>query len=205
MTNGIYGYYDIKNKYVVYIGQDKRINENKRHKAHLDSSKYNKQKINQTLQSNPDRYVYFKFIEGNYTQDEIDNFEKEAIKLFKTYKYDYPERSVFNFTPGGDIIPSRIPEIAKKISENHVDASGKNNPNYGKKHSEANRLKMSEIKNSCGYYRVYKNKDKNCKQGYIYTYQYYDEDNKRRSISSIDIKKLENKVKKKGLKWIKFK
>ena len=106
---------------------------------------------------------------------------------------------------GKQNIPSNVFYVAKKISENHVDASGKNNPNYGKKHSEANRLKMSEIKNSCGYYRVYKNKDKNCKQGYIYTYQYYDEDNKRRSISSIDIKKLENKVKKKGLKWIKFK
>ena len=216
MTNGVYGYYDIKNRYVIYIGQDAHIDEEKRHKEHFMPSLYCRQKINQTLQSNPDRYVYFKFIEGNYTQDEIDDFEKEAIKLLKTYKYDYPERSVFNFTPGGGLNPSIIPEIAKKISKS---ISGENNPMYGKqmpkevkqkisnsstgkKHSSETKIKMSISRNSSGYYNVHKHK-RNTKQGFIWVYQYY-KNNKKKYISSIDIEKLEQKVKAKGLLWIKY-
>ena len=139
MSNGIYGYYDTKNQYVVYIGQDVHIDKEKRHKEHLRPSCYDRQHINRVLQNNPDRYVYFKFVEGNYSQHEIDDFEKEAIKLLKTYKYDYPERSVFNFTPGGDFAPMRVPEIAKKMS-------GENSPMYGKKHSAETRKKISEAR-----------------------------------------------------------
>lgn len=217
MTNGIYGYYDTKNQYVVYIGQDSYINEEKRHREHLSPSMYDRQHINRILQNNPSRYIYFNFVEGNYTQDEIDNFEKEAIKLFKTYKYDYPKRNVFNFTPGGDIIPSRIPEIAKKISES---ISGENNPSkrkevrdkqskavLGDKNPSKNekvRLKMSKTKNTLGYYNVSKRDDKSCKQGYIFIYRYIDKNGKRKSLSSVDIKVLEQKVRAKNLKWKKF-
>ena len=45
-----------------------------------------------------------------------------------------------------------------------------------------------------------KSKDKTCKQGFVWRYLYY-EDRKQRSISSVDLNKLEQKVKAKGLKW----
>ena len=109
-------------------------------------------------------------------------------------------------------------EIRKKISE---AKSGKNNPMYGKKLSEEHRKKISEAKtgkklsdkyrkkiseakNTTGYYHVYKRKIPACKQGFAYAYQYYGDDNKRHEISSVSLEKLEQKVKAKGLEWLKF-
>lgn len=102
MTNGLYGYYDTKNEYVVYIGKDGSIGNDARHKTHTIPSQYDKQVINRVIQKNPDRYTYFRFIEGEYNDETLNELEKEAIRLFKTYKYDYPEKDVFNFTRGGD-------------------------------------------------------------------------------------------------------
>ena len=62
----------------------------------------------------------------------------------------------------------------------------------------------SKSKNTTGYYRVQKHKKKECKQGFIYKYRYFDENNKRKSISSVSIDKLKEKVLAKGLEWIEF-
>lgn len=99
---GLYGYYDKEKEYVVYIGKDVDIGNNKRCNDHKQPSQYDKQVINKVVQNNPDRYVYFKFVEGEYNDETLNELEKEAIRLFKTYKYDYPERSVFNFQRGGE-------------------------------------------------------------------------------------------------------
>ena len=113
---GLYGYYDTVNKYVVYIGKDSDVGNNKRYKDHKMPSKYNDQVINKVVQKNPKRYTYFRFIEGEYDDETLNELEREAIRLFKTYKYDYPDRSVFNFTRGGD----------------GVCAEGQYNPNWRK-------------------------------------------------------------------------
>lgn len=102
MTNGLYGYYDTKNEYVVYIGKDVDIGNDKRHKEHYFPSFYDNQVINRVIQNNTQRYTYFRFIEGEYDDETLKDLEREAIQIFKTYKYDYPERNVFNFTKGGD-------------------------------------------------------------------------------------------------------
>lgn len=102
MTSGLYGYYDTKEEYVVYIGKDMHIDAQKRNKEHHSKSMYGAQKINQVVQNNPNRYVYFKFFEGNYTRAELNTFEKEAIDIFQTFKYDNVDKKVFNFTKGGD-------------------------------------------------------------------------------------------------------
>ena len=81
-------------------------------------------------------------------------------------------------------------ETKKKISESLK----------GKTHSLETRKKISESQNTTGFYRVLKKKDNNCKQGFVWCYQYYD-NNKRKSISSTDLKKLEKKVKKEELEW----
>ena len=69
--------------------------------------------------------------------------------------------------------------------------------------SEDHKMKLSESQNTTGYFRVYKNKSNTCKQGFTWIYRYY-EDGKQNSISSVDIEKLEAKVREKGLKWLKF-
>lgn len=71
------------------------------------------------------------------------------------------------------------------------------------KPSEESKQKISEAKNTTGYFRVYKHKDSTCKQGFRFCYRYY-EDGKRKSIESVDIEKLEQKVKDKGLPWYKI-
>lgn len=59
---------------------------------------------------------------------------------------------------------------------------------------------MSEAQNTTGYFRVSKIKSEKYKQGFIYSYQYY-EDGQQLRIQSISLTKLEEKVKEKGLKW----
>ena len=84
-------------------------------------------------------------------------------------------------------------ETKEKIRQSHI----------GKKISLEGRINMSKHQNSTGYYRVYKQKDETCRQGFRWCYN-YKVNGKRKQIKSVDIKKLEQKVKAKGLDWIKF-
>lgn len=63
-------------------------------------------------------------------------------------------------------------------------------------------VNISKSQNNTGYFRVSKSKANN-KQGFVYKYQYY-EDGIQKSINSIKIRKLERKVKRKGLPWKKL-
>lgn len=81
-------------------------------------------------------------------------------------------------------------ETKKKISESKI----------GKPRSEETKKKISKTMNTTGYFRVTKHKCKTCKQGFRWIYQYY-ENGKKKAIFSIDIEKLEKKVKAKGLEW----
>ena len=124
---GIYGYWDKKNKYVVYIGKDSHITRKERNKAHNRPCYYDKQQINKVIQNNPERYEYFILTEGNFSDEELNSMECEAIEIFKTFKYEYPERSVFNFTKGGDGVSGYIPsektrqKISKALYRNDID------------------------------------------------------------------------------------
>lgn len=88
-------------------------------------------------------------------------------------------------------------ETKIKLSE---AKKGENNPNYGKHHSYETRKKLSVTQNTTGYFRVIKQKTKMCKQGFLWSYQYY-VNGKRKRITSISIDELEKKVKAKGLPW----
>ena len=83
-------------------------------------------------------------------------------------------------------------ETRKKISE----------ALKGKPHTQETREKISRALNTTGYYRVSKVKDKRKKQGFYYAYFYYD--GKQKYISSVNINKLEKKVKDRGLPWKKL-
>lgn len=100
---GVYGYYDKKNDYYSYIDIDSNIDDyNNRNYQHNLKSGYKEQKINQVLQNNPNRYEYRVLIKGNYNRTQLNKIERLLIKVLKTFRYDYPERNVFNFTKGGD-------------------------------------------------------------------------------------------------------
>ena len=74
----------------------------------------------------------------------------------------------------------------------------------GKTHTSESKLKISKSRNTTGYYRVTKTQCKGCKQGFIWRYVYIDENGKRKQIRVVDIKKLEEKVKARGLEWRKL-
>jgi len=201
---GIYAYVDTMDNSVVYVGKDSHIGENRRHMQHHQKSNYDRQQINRVLQTNPNRYQYKKvFVFDDISNSELNQLEMQQIALFN------PK---FNFTKGGDgclgrklseetkkkIIESntgqtRTEEQKKKMSEAHK----------GKKLSEETKRRMSENKNITGYYRVCKHNHPHCKQGFQWQYN-YSEDGKQKHINSVDIKRLEEKVKAKGLEWYKF-
>lgn len=81
-------------------------------------------------------------------------------------------------------------EHKKKLSEAHI----------GKVLTEEHRQKISQRNNTTGFYRVYKNIDNSCQQGFIWKYQYYDK-GKYKTISSVNLLKLKEKVASQKLPW----
>ena len=74
----------------------------------------------------------------------------------------------------------------------------------------SNRLKKQGIKlrsksknTTSNYYRVHKRKRKDTKQGFTWVYT-YPENNRQKTISSVDFKTLKKKVQAKGLPWYKI-
>ena len=230
MSSGIYCYIDKKTNDIVYIGKDSFIDEKRRHLQHITESKYNSQPINRILQKNPNRYKYLVLEEGNFSLYLLNELEKYYIKKFNTFldkkKFNYREggeggivseetRKKMSEAHKGKKLSK---ETRKKMSEAHKgkyvsektkkklkkslkgNNSGKDNPNFGKPRSKQVREKISKAMNSTGFFCVSKKKSCRVKQGFIYSYSYF-EDGKRKNITSIDIKKLEKKVKEKGLEW----
>ena len=69
--------------------------------------------------------------------------------------------------------------------------------------SRLNKLGIDTSRNKTGFYRVSQTKKPGCKQGFTWRYQ-YPSNGKRKSICSVDLKKLEVKVKERGLTWKKL-
>lgn len=106
----------------------------------------------------------------------------------------------------GNKLNNCILNLEAMTSSDHwkLHTSNENNPMYNKNHSLDSVLKMSKSKNSSGYFRVHKEKSPQCNQGFLWKYQYYDENKKRKSLQSVDIDKLKEKVLAKGLEWRKI-
>lgn len=186
MNSGIYAYWDNEKGYYAYVGKDSHIDKNHRHNVHKAPSFYDDQPFNRILQNNPDRYEYRILIKGDYNNKQLNKMEKFCIKHLKTYHYDYPDKSVFNFTKGGDGCnywegKTFSDEHKQKISES---LKGENNPNYGKTFSDEHKRKISESK-TYDYPRIIKIGMHGKKQGYAIKY------NGKRIKSSVYIEKLE--------------
>ena len=207
MTKGIYGYFDKQMNKIVYVGKDSNIDKDIRHKTHTAPSHYNQQQINRVLQNNLDRFEYRKLIElsDDFTNDDLNDLEIHYIKVFNPR---------FNFTDGGEGLSGfkHSKETKQKMSDAKkgeknsmygVRLTGEKNHNYGKLIPEETCVKMSKAQNTSGYFRVSKFNKPDCKQGFIFGYRYW-EKGKHKTIVSVDINKLEEKVKSCGLPWIKF-
>jgi hypothetical protein len=91
-------------------------------------------------------------------------------------------------------------QLMRDKDHNCLHKSGENHHMFGKHHSDETKKKISVAKNTTGYLNVCKHKCKTCKQGFTWRYS-YSEDGKQKSLTSVDLKKLESKVKAKGLEW----
>lgn len=150
-------------------------------------TKYGNVKINKGY------YVVTSSKEGN-------NMKLYHRLIFEDFYGYIPEEYVIHHKDGNKLNNCILNLQLLRKSEHHsLHNKGENNPFYKKKHTKEVKKKLSELKNSSGYFRVSKIKVKNCKQGFRYVYQYYDDDCKPKRIASIDINKLEEKVRNKGL------
>lgn len=103
-------------------------------------------------------------------------------------------------------------KLKKKVMDNGLDWIITDENKYKKslKINEEGKIKRKNYKrkpiitskNSTGYYRTHKCKSTKYKQGFFYRYQ-YKENKKQKYIESADLKKLEKKVRDKGLPWFK--
>ena len=64
------------------------------------------------------------------------------------------------------------------------------------------KLKQSKTMNKSGFFNVFKLPSKQCRQGFTWAFYYYDENNKRRILSSTNLKKLKDKVLANNFEWI---
>jgi group I intron endonuclease len=80
----------------------------------------------------------------NLTASEAKAMEMELIRLYRSTEKQFG----YNATRGGDGCLGCNPsdESRQKMSANHYDASGANNPMFGRNHTPEARLKMSETK-----------------------------------------------------------
>lgn len=232
MTDDVCGIYLITNKNTgqMYVGQS--INIQKRFREHRRAQDFGHSRIDNAINKYGAENFSFEIVMTIENDTEkLNDAEREWIAILNTYEdnfhYNLTPGGDFNpmkapeiaakvskavsgennpmYAKRGKDHPTfgrkHTPEAKAKMSK---AKSGENNPMYGKKHSEDAMIKMSRAQNTTGFFRVYKNKNSECKQGFTYAYKYYGDDKKQHSITSVSLEKLEQKVKAKGLEWLKF-
>lgn len=200
MTCGIYKI-TRKDTGQMYIGLSENIE--KRYCQHANGHHIENSYIDRAMVKHGEDKFDLEIIE-ELPNDRTLLMKREAywVDYYNTYENDFH----YNLTPGGEFNPMKVPEIAAKMSGRTL--SQKTREKLSQAHLEQKlpdkqKISISKALNTSGYYRVYKLNDKSCKQGFVWAYRYY-KNGKHKKISSVDIKKLEKKVKAKGLEWIKF-
>ena len=213
MMNKQCGVYEIFNMVngKSYIGQSTNITQRlSRHKSELRHNKHQNLHLQNAWNKYGEHSFLFNILE--YCNiDELDDIERYYINIWNLTNSQYG----YNVESGGNLNKTLSEKTRKKISESKKGKThsletrkkmSENNARYweGKKRSKRTKKKisesMSEVHNTTGFFRVSKNKKNSCKQGFIWNYQ-YSLGSKRKSITAVDLKTLEKKVKKEGLEW----
>ena len=207
---GIYEIFNMVNG-KSYIGQSTNITQRlSRHKSELRHNKHQNLHLQNAWNKHGEHSFLFNILE--YCNiDELDDIERYYINIWNLTNSQYG----YNVESGGNLNKTLSEKTRKKISESKKGKThsletrkkmSENNARYweGKKRSKRTKKKisesMSEVHNTTGFFRVSKNKKNSCKQGFIWNYQ-YSLGSKRKSITAVDLKTLEKKVKKEGLEW----
>lgn len=185
-------------------------------------SEETKQKISKSLSG--ENHPFF----GKKRSEETRKKQSEALKGKYTGEnhWMYGKRGKDSVRYGIKHTEESKRKLSKSLKQFYKDnpekiKKGKDSPWYGRKHTEETKQKMREARlgskyelkriiemskqsTTTGYYMVSKHNKKDSVQGFIYRYTYYDENDKKKRISSVDINKLEKKVKDKKLLWINF-
>lgn len=217
------GIYFIKNIATnqYYIGQTSNLKKRLRdHRNNLIKNKHH----NKHLQSSWNKYGEENFI---FKIIKICEFEElNDLEVFYIQKFDAFNNG-FNKTLGGDFVPNELinnsgennsfygkrhteeskrkmreAKLGTKLSEEHKNKISKTLT--GKRHSLDRMVKECSSQSTTGYFRVSISKAPSTKQGFTYNYSYRDENGKRQYLHSVDIKKLEDKVRLKNLPWFKL-
>ena len=180
MTCGIYSITH-KETGKTYIGQSTNIE--KRFKQHINQKNMKTSYIDRSI----NRYGASSFefnILYECNESELNLEEIKFINLYGTYVDGY------NLTRGGEIPPSKHPEIAKRIGK----------ANRGKKVPFKRKVDYSKSHNKTGFFRVSKFPCEKCQNGFTWIYRYY-EDGKEHSFYNVDLMELKEKVLARGLEW----
>ena len=231
MTSGIYGYWDNLNDEIVYVGQAVNIklrhNEHyspARYNAQTINRviQNNKERYGLVVlkKCNIDDLDYwertlialfnpkFNYTDGGEGSRGFKHSEETKQKLSEmlsgenSYNYgrkftEEHRRKISESNKGNQAFLGKkhAEETKQKIRE----------ANLGRTFSAESRKKMSEAQsktnNTTGFYLVSKKKHSKYRQGFMWGYNYVDDDGKRKSLFSISLPKLEEKVKSKGLRW----
>lgn len=187
MTCGIYAITH-KESGKMYIGQS--INIERRFKQHCIQPNKGSYIDNAIKKHGKETFTFKTLLECDKSQ--LDDEEHAFIKLYGTYKNGY------NLTWGGDMKEHGNPMNNPLFAKKNADAR------RGKPLSEIHRENLGKSRNTTGFYRVSKQKDKRVVQGFSYRYIYPIENGhngKKRKIMSNDILKLEERVVAQGLEW----
>ena len=140
-----------------------------RWKKHCSGQYDNKSRIDRAIQKYGIQNFSLKIITQLPNIQQI--LDAHEIYWIKFYN-TYHDESHYNLTPGGGFSPMKIPTLREKMSKS------------------IKKLWAS---------RVYKVQDPRYKQGFRYVYSYINENGNRKTISSVNINKLKQKVKKSNL------
>lgn len=231
MTSGIYGYWDNLKDELVYVGQafDIKLRHNEHlSPARYDAQTINR--VLQNNKERYDLIVLKKcgIDDLNYWERTLIALFNPKFNYTdggegsRGFKHSEETKQKLSEMLSGE----NSYNYGRKFSEEHrrkISESNKGKQAFlGKKHTEEtkqkireanlgrtfsteSRKKMSEAQSktntTTGFYLVSKKKHSKYRQGFMWGYNYLDDDGKRKSIFSISLPKLEEKVKSKGLHW----
>lgn len=225
---GIYMFIDNETGNVVYIGKDSHIDVKERINAHYRPSAYDQQQINRVVQNNPERYSPKIYCHVDNI-DDLNRIEFDLINLyrpkfnykhggqgcfidrdfqytvakngFKDGKQGYVIKTMFRKDLIQSVHKDYLDDICLKLNNGELTPDDVRNMERTVVQTLETKLKRSKATNSSGFYRIRKDFDKTCKQGFLWTYEYYDENKKHKRIKRVNLFDLKKEIMSRKMPW----